>query len=621
MPYRRHICAVAAIAIFLQASPGYRAARAAEPARVLLIYNSVGYAELITENIRADLQRRSPKLLETYLAPIPAARFADESVSATYAGYLRALFPDQRLELAVAIGSPAMEFFRDRGRHVFPSTPMLAIVEQNRAPSSLGSNETVVTSFLDLAGAVENILQVLPETTNISVVIGTSPLEQYWSAKERLAFQAFAGRISFRWLNDLSFEEILRHAAKLPPRSAILFNSLFSDASGGVYDDSVVVSKLHADAKAPIFSFDVSNLGNGTVGGPWPSIDEVSRDYADVALRILAGEPLGGRNIPGIGRAAPKFDWREMQRWGISESRLPPGSTIFFRDPTAWELYRWQIATAAILILLQAGVIIALFYEHRRRRNAEVETRLRMAELAHMNRCATAGEMSASIAHELRQPLSAILCNAEALELMLNATSPDLREIKQIAADIRKDDERASEVLQRLRSLVRKGAFEPRDINLTETVSEVFAFTSVVARGVVLRCVPSPQPLCVRGDRIQLQQVILNLVVNGIDAMDGQPKVQRQITGRIRRKDGAAEVSISDSGPGIPADRLGRVFDPFFTTKNDGMGMGLSIARTIVEAHGGRIWVENEIHGGAIFRVSLPLSGSVRADEVQSAEV
>jgi C4-dicarboxylate-specific signal transduction histidine kinase len=264
------------------------------------------------------------------------------------------------------------------------------------------------------------------------------------------------------------------------------------------------------------------------------------------------------------------------------------------------------------MLLLQSGLIGTLLYERRRRRNAEVEAHERMAELAHMNRRATAGELSASIAHELNQPLGAILTNTETAELLLGSSSPDLQEIKAILADIRRDDQRAGEVIARLRRLLHKAPAEPQAVDANQIVREVFDFLAVQARAadVTLNSALDSKPLRVRGDPIQLQQVVLNLVVNGIEAVTSTPNGERRIKGRTDRLDDiSVEISIADTGPGISSDRLGHVFDPFFTTKGNGMGMGLSIARTIVEAHGGRIWAENRAGGGgAVFRVSLPLA-------------
>jgi signal transduction histidine kinase len=309
----------------------------------------------------------------------------------------------------------------------------------------------------------------------------------------------------------------------------------------------------------------------------------------------------------------PIFDWRQMQRWNVIETGLPPGSEIRFRESTAWQQYRWQTTTVLAVVLFQAGLIIGLIHERRRRRVAEVETRQRMSELAHMNRRATAGEMSASIAHELNQPLGAILSNAQAAEIMLGSPSPDLDEIKEILADIRRDDQRAGEVIKRLHSLLKKTSFEARVFDLDEMVREVIDFLAgqALARGVTLSSAPAPQVLRVRGDRIQLQQVVLNLIVNGMDATASAPVGARRVTGRVERfDDSSVEVSISDSGPGILVDDLSCVFEPFFTTKEQGMGLGLSIARTIVEAHGGRIWAEKRTGDGAVFRVRLPLEKS-----------
>jgi len=308
------------------------------------------------------------------------------------------------------------------------------------------------------------------------------------------------------------------------------------------------------------------------------------------------------------------YDWRELKRWHIRESDLPPGSTVLFRELTAWERYRWQILIIAAVLVLEAAVIFRLLHDRRRRRRAEIDAHQRMAELAELNRRSTVGELSASIAHELTQPLSAISHNAEAAALILRAQAPDLSELTDIVAGITRDQRCATEVIKRLRNLVDKNPSEIREIDLNEAVREVFEFLSATAaaRHINLSTSLAAQALQVSGDRMQLQQVILNLVINGIDSIEGSENGERKIIGRTALVDTAsAEVTIEDSGPGIPPDKAEQIFEPFFTSKAGGMGMGLSIARTIVESHRGRIWAENRSGGGAIFRFRVPLASVV----------
>jgi signal transduction histidine kinase len=251
-----------------------------------------------------------------------------------------------------------------------------------------------------------------------------------------------------------------------------------------------------------------------------------------------------------------------------------------------------------------------MLHEQRRRRLAEVEARQRMVELAHVNRYSAAGELTTSIAHELNQPLGAILTNAETAELMLRGASPNLREIADILADIKRDDQRASEVIRRLRSVLKKTPFEIRDIDLNQTVREAMGFVGDLARGrgVVLNYVPAVTELHVRGDPVQLQQVVLNLIMNAIDVVSDADLRKREISVTTVHADACAEVRVADTGPGIAPGDLKTVFDPFFSTKPQGMGMGLTIVRTIVEAHQGRISAENQPSGGALFIVRLPIA-------------
>jgi signal transduction histidine kinase len=582
-------------------------ALAAEPKRVLLIYNSIGYTESIAQSIRTELEQRSPELLEIYLASFAAARAANEDVTSQYAKYIGAVFPGERLDLAVTVGAPAMSFFQQYGRQFFPSAQQLAIVDESRVPSNLQENETAITSMFDLDRALQNILQLLPETTNVSVVIGSAPLEQYWTARARLAFQPYAGRVSVRWLEDFSFGDILKHVAALPPRSAILFATLLSDAAGVAYPDHVVLSKLHAVANAPIFTADDSGFGLGTVGGAWPSTQDMTRYYASIALRILGGEALGGVKLSGLVTGPPKFDWREMQRWGISESRLPPGSEIYFRESGAWERYRAQILAIVAAIVLQAALIMWLLYEHRQRRIAEATTRQTMSDLLHLNRVATAGELSASIAHEVNQPLAGIVANANAGARWLAAPTPDIGRAAAAFKQIIAAGHHASDVIASVRALFKRGTEQRVDIQINQLIRNALSLERMEfeRRQVSLRLELAESLPDIFCDRVQLLQVILNLIRNAIEAM---PADRARIL-RIRSEadeSGDVLVSVVDSGTGIDKQDLARIFDPLFTTKQQGLGIGLSICKTIVENHHGHLWVTSAIGEGSTFYVKLP---------------
>jgi PAS domain S-box-containing protein len=250
------------------------------------------------------------------------------------------------------------------------------------------------------------------------------------------------------------------------------------------------------------------------------------------------------------------------------------------------------------------------------RKQAEQETQLLRQEIAHAGRVSMMGQLATGLAHEINQPLAAILRNAEAAELFLRHATPDLDEIRAIFADIRADDERAGQVIDRMRGLLKRRTLDTRQLDVATLVGEVAALVRVDAasRQVKLDLVVPHDLPPVRGDRVHLQQVLLNLVLNGMDALNGATREHRRVS-MTARLHGAQtiEIAVGDAGPGIPADMLARVFDPFVTSKPHGMGMGLAISRTIVEAHGGRIWAENKASGGAAFLFTLPIAGEAVA--------
>ena len=492
----------------------------------------------------------------------------------------------------------------------------MAAIEERRVQSMfLTENDAVVAVRQNIPLLFNNILQLLPNTKTVAVVIGDSPNERFWTLQIERELKSLKYPAALRFYNDMSFHEILRQSAKLPPDSAIFWVQPQVDALGAVHDGDQPLRQLAAVASAPIFSYDDSFFGGEIVGGPMSSVSAATGITTNVALRILAGEKPATITTPALEYGPAKYDWRQLQHWGISQSRLPPGSEIHFREATFWEKYGPQAAFVTLILLLQAWLISWLLRERRRRHAAELTAKQQMSEIAHVNRFSTAGQLTASIAHELNQPLGAILMNAETLELMVKSPSPDMEEIAEIVSEIRRDDQRASTVITRLRNLLKRRPSQISNLDLNEVVCEAVELLSglMVARQMKLRSFQCSTPLPIAGDRVQLQQVVLNLVVNAMDAMSAVAPAERTVTVQTARQGDLAEISVADNGPGIPAESFKKVFEPFYSTKNEGMGIGLSIVRSIIEAHSGSITVHNRVGAGAFFRVTLPLDQAMHS--------
>ena len=564
-------------------------------------------------SIRSELQRQSPWQLDITDHSLVTARSSNEDPEVPFVAYLTALFARQRPDLIVSVGAPAAAFVQRHRPQLFADTPtVFTAVEERRVRfTALSENDAVVAVRIDYLAAIENILRVLPSTKNVTVVVGTSPIEQFWMKEIGNAVRALADRVSFTWTNNMSFDDLLKYAAALPPHSAIFWELMIVDAVGVVHEGNTALARLHAVSNAPIFSYDESFFGREIVGGPLLAVLDSSRQTAAVAIRIMGGEKASEIKIPSVTFSTPKFDWRELQRWRISEARLPPGSIVQFRELSAWQRYRWPLMAIFVALSLQTAMITWLLLERRRRRNAELESRHRLLQVMHLSRTAEAGALSASFAHELNQPLGAIMLNTDVAERLLEANPPEIDRAKEVLVDIRQADQHASDIIQHLGSLLKRGSqIELQEFDLTEAIADALHIVSPEAtkRDVILRANGAQRPLPVRADRIHLQQVILILVTNAMDALDDTAPDARRITVQTALVgESSVEVSVSDSGTGIPEHVLCEVFDTFFTTKKHGTGLGLSIARTIVETYGGKIWAENKAGRGAVFRFTLPM--------------
>jgi C4-dicarboxylate-specific signal transduction histidine kinase len=296
-----------------------------------------------------------------------------------------------------------------------------------------------------------------------------------------------------------------------------------------------------------------------------------------------------------------------MQRWGISESHLPPGSTIYFRDPSAWDQYKAQILAVTAAILVQASLIGWLLHERQYRRRAERASRETMSELTQLNRMATAGELSATIAHEVNNPLMGMVTRANAALHWLSGENPNVGKAQDALNQIVAAGHRASDVVTSVRAMFRKDTQEKGPVDVNKLIRSVLGLVyidlrkhSIELRAALIEGLPP-----VIGNEVQLQQVILNLVMNAIEAMSSAEPRLLSIKSEVAEHD-TVHVSIADTGSGIEPSNMDRIFKPLFTTKARGMGMGLSICRSIIESHHGRIWASAGASRGSIFQFELP---------------
>ncbi|HKD26841.1 MAG TPA: ATP-binding protein, partial [Xanthobacteraceae bacterium] len=250
------------------------------------------------------------------------------------------------------------------------------------------------------------------------------------------------------------------------------------------------------------------------------------------------------------------------------------------------------------------------------RKQAEAALREAQTELAHVTRVTTMGELAASIAHEVNQPLAAVVTNANACLRWLAGGTPNLEEAREAVERIIRDGKRAGDVIGRIRALVKKNGTEQASLDINEAVQEVVGLiqSEIQKNGVVLRMELAADLPRVLGDRVQLQQVILNLMMNGIEAMSGVTDRSRDLLIRSRQHESdKVLVAVQDSGVGLQSESLDRLFKAFFTTKPKGMGMGLAISRSIIEAHGGKLWAVSNDGPGATFQFTLHI-GSKEAE-------
>lgn len=335
--------------------------------------------EVFRSSFRNELVKQFPETLafsEVPVEPKSSDREADEHA---LLNYLLSAFKEHQLNLIVAIGGPATTFAQKYRDQLFPSTPLLfAGVDERIRGDSAVRNSTTVAVRHDPRRMIDTILQVLPETKNIAVVLGASPLEQFWRRELDREFQSLGKQLTITWFDNLSFAEVLNRSAALPDNSAIFYALFCIDAKGIAYQEDNVLSELHAKSNAPLFGIHGPQLGKGIIGGPLVPIEDISRKTATVAVRVLKGEAAESITTPTQRPGPNEFDWRELRHWNIDQNLLPPGSVIRFRSPSGWDQYKWYLVVGGALFLFEFLLVVGLAVNLLKRKR--IEQSLRDAE-------------------------------------------------------------------------------------------------------------------------------------------------------------------------------------------------------------------------------------------------
>jgi signal transduction histidine kinase len=587
-----------------------------EGARVLVLYGHDDTAPIVvafTNGLREVMRTEGTGLVQFHNELLDFERFPGEERKAQLAAFLGDKYREFQFDAIVTEGSLALQFAVEQLGDLFPDVPIVYALafEPVVDLDALPANVTGVRQPLTYAGTLTLAKRLQPDAERVILIAGVSAFDSLLYASAVSDLTPLLGNLELVTMRDWTYPTLLSQLPQLPPRSIGILSSFSADQQGLRFNSGDLIASVTRASSIPMYGISRNWVGDGIVGGSVMTFGEEGVLTGRLLMRILErgpGEPLPAAEVV----VSPLVvDWRQLEQWGLSEARLPPETEVLLRTPTVWERYWPVILGALALIIAQSALIAMQLLERRRRRLAQRAAEESRNQLAHFARVAIVGELATAISHELRQPLAAILSRAETGARLLAQPKPDVREAREIFEDIVDDDARAAEVLDNIRTLLRKEEPVKTLVDINEVCQRAIKLLEHDAqlRGVHLRLSLATALPPVSGDAVQLMQVILNLTLNALEAVHTSLRAQ-EVTVGTSAGSGEVEIFVRDTGPGLAPQAKQRVFEPFFSTKAQGLGMGLTIVRTIVDRHHGRVRAENDTTG-AVFRVLLPAAGLV----------
>ena len=567
----------------------------------------------------AEAKAAPPEVFIENLDVVRLGRSVDDPDRA--AAWLLEKYSDWQFDVIVPTSAVARDFVLASRERLSPEARIVAFERPGDALATedMPRDYSYVTSQSTVEDTVALACRLFPRSKRICL-LGQSEIHPGVMAR----FDAGVSRIAeergleYVPLIDTGLSKLRRRLRELPADSVVIYFGYWKDELGQSYFPSEILQSLCQETKAPVFGMLDSHIGQGTVGGACSDLRAMG---VAMGRLILASRD---RPIPPPVTVSPVviLDDRALNRFRVPASRIPAGSRVLFREPRLWDRYRPYLVAAGAVLTLQSLLIVALVTQSRLRRRAERIVGEQRDQIARAGRISTLGQLAASLAHELGQPLGAILNNLEAAEIVLrDDDTANAEELRAIVRDIAADDERAGAVLDRIRAMIRKQRFTIGPVEVPGLIRGVLTLAGprLTADGIVVTVACDPGLPRVAGDEILLQQALLNLLGNSADAIRasraGSPGGAEGAGGhrdpgaigiRARREGDAVELAVIDNGGGIGEGIIDRAVEAFATTKDEGLGMGLPIVRSIVEQHEGRLRLDNAPGRGLTVSLAVP---------------
>ncbi|HRY14679.1 MAG TPA: ATP-binding protein [Candidatus Competibacteraceae bacterium] len=579
--------------------------------------------------LREAIRMESRVPVDFYAETLDMYRFPQKLFDHDVAALLRKKYHGLKIDVVVADATIALDFARRYRAEIWPdavivfnSMPTSSLRERSLDPHTIG-----VPVQLEFGPTLDLALQLRPATQKVAIVAGTADPDRKHLLLAQAALEQAAGRFDIQYLVGLTLAETVTAVQGLLADTVVLYTTMFRDGADAPQVPRDALKRIVAVSRVPVFGVFETYLGDGIVAGSITSYGTQGRRTGELVARVLNGE-----DPSAIGVQAPVAphciaDWRQLRHWDIDERRLPADCEVRFKEVTLWDRYYRQVLAVLAVVLMQTVLIIVLMLNYRRLQRAQVAladeygrriqaesfATLLCARLARFSKERSLGAMATSISHEINQPLIAIKNYTQAAKQRLQSHFDHKPKVIELLGKIEAQAERAGAITQRIRSLVNASDVQLLPISPGLLIEEVIRVmeSEIERRGCDIAYESAGDLPAVFADALQVQLVLVNLLQNAMQSVCSSDQYDKHIFIDLDPlNDQEAQISVADRGPGVPPNQAADLFEPFYSSTSGGMGMGLAISQAIIDAHGGRLWYEPNLTGGAIFRFTLRIADS-----------